>query len=178
LLNIFKNDVFKKDLDWWIGFTSYRQLDKTPIIFKNKPVFENMLYGCGGFAGWGFYMSRTNCANLSELCHPHILSFIYHVFSHFGIRLPERFYSEKQILFANYWAMRKDYFVDFMSWSWPIMQFAMTQNQHPYAQAESSIKSVNRKRWIGYFMERLFIIWYMSRGLNPANFGPICGVLV
>jgi hypothetical protein len=177
-LNIFRNDVSKVDNDWWIGFTSYRQLDKTPIIFKNKQKFEELLHVVArGFGGWGFYVSQSNASNVSELCHPKINNFISHILSRFNIQIPQRFYTERHILFANYWAMHKELFVDFMNWSWPIIQYAMTQSDHEYVHTKSPIPTIDQRKWLGYFMERLFLIWYMQKNLHPANFGPLCGIL-
>lgn len=177
-LSIYKNDVWKKDNDSWIGFTSYRQLDKSPVIFKNKAKFSEILnIVCGGFAGWGYYYSRSNASTLSELCHPNINKFITDVLSHFGIKIPERFYTDKHLLFASYWAMNKSIFIDFMSWSWPIMQHAMTLTSHEFAHTKSPVPSVDQRKWLGYFMERIFLIWYMIRDYRPSNIGPVCGLL-
>jgi len=177
-LHIYKNDVFKKDSDWWVGFTSYRQLDKTPIIFKNKAKFEELLNLAGGFCGWGYYLTRSNASTQAEICHPGINNFIKDVLSKFNIEIPKRFYEDKYLLFANYWAMRKEFFLDFMSWSWPIVSYASTLIDHPYVKTNSPVSTVDTRKWLGYFMERLFIIWYMIRNYNPSNFGPICGVIL
>jgi len=177
-LHIYKNDVWKYDSDDWIGFTSYRQLDKTPIIFKNKELFTNLLnFTSNGICGWGYYRTNSNASIQAELCHPGINKFIKDILSEFNLEIPKRFYQDKYLLFANYWAMKKEYFLDFMSWSWPIIQYAITQSSHPYASMKSPISNVNTKKWLGYFMERLFLIWYMTRNYVPANIGPICGNL-
>jgi hypothetical protein len=97
--------------------------------------------------------------------------------SNFGLEIPKRFYTDRYLLFANYWAMSKEHFLDFMNWSWPIVEYAMTQEHHEYASEPSPIPSVDTRKWLGYFMERLFLIWYMERNYYPANFGPICGAL-
>jgi len=178
LLHIYKNDVWKYDSDDWIGFTSYRQLEKTPIIFKNKELFKNLLnFTSDGISGWGYYKTISNASVQAEICHPGINKFIQDIFSHFNMQIPKRFYEDKYLLFANYWAMRKEYFVDFMSWSWPIIQYAITQKSHPYVYTASPISNVDTKKWLGYFMERLFLIWYMDRKYIPTNIGPICGHL-
>jgi hypothetical protein len=178
-LNIYRNDVFKKDSDQWIGFTSYRQLDKTPIIFKNKNKFEELLFTiCNGFAGWGYYHTFSNASHQAEVCHPGINNFINYVFKQLNIKIPERFYKDTFLLFANYWVMTKHMFIDFMEFSWPIIQFASQQKNHPYVSEKSPIETVDTRKWLGYFMERLFLIWYMSRNYYPANIGPVCGKLI
>jgi hypothetical protein len=178
-LHIYKNNVYTYDTDWWIGFTSHRQLDKVPIMFSNKAKFEELLIKVAkGFCGWGYYRTNSNLSNQSEICHPGINSFIKDVFAYFSIDIPERFYTDKFILFANYWAMTKELFDDFMVFSWPIIKYAMTLTDHPYTKTSSPIPTVSTDKWLGYFMERVFILWYMRRNIIPANFGPICGELV
>lgn len=90
--------------------------------------------------------------------------------------MPDRFFKDRLILFANYWVMEKPLFVDFMAWSWPLVLKAISKKTHSYAHFESRISTVTNSKWLGYFVERLFIIWYMKNGLNPANFGPVCGM--
>lgn len=175
-LNIYRNDVFKFDDDDWIGFTSYRQTLKTPIMFSNKKLFRDLLMSVGnGFCGWGYYRTHSNASQQSEICHPNINSFIKETLDHFNIKLPDRFYKDQYILFANYWAMRKEMFLDFMLWSMPIMEYALTKTDHPYTRSKSWVPTVSEHKWVGYYQERLFIIWYMLRNFIPTNFGPICG---
>lgn len=177
-LHIYKNDVWKFDSDDWIGFTSYRQLDKTPVMFKNKDLFRHLLNStCDGFCGWGYYKTVSNAATQAEICHPGINQFIKDIFANFNLQIPRRFYEDKYLLFANYWAMRKEFFLDFMAWSWPIVEYAMTQKSHPYVSTPSPVGNVDTRKWLGYFMERLFLIWYMGRNYIPTNIGPICGNL-
>lgn len=175
-LNIYRNNVFTLDEDSWIGFTSYRQLDKSPIIFNDKKLFEHLLMSTvDKFCGWGFYKVRHNASIQAEICHPNINSFIEQTLNYFSIKIPDRFYTDKYILFANYWAMKKDMFIDFMSWSEPIIKHSLTRLDHPYTKSKSPIITVSQDKWLGYYQERLFIIWYMMRNYNPNNFGPICG---
>lgn len=178
-LYFYRNGVNCLDSDWWIGFTSYRQLDKAPVIFSNKPLFENILGKvAGGIGGWGYYKTNSSAKGQADYCHPGLYSFIVDVFRDLNLKIPERFYTDKYLLFANYWAMHKDLFIDFMDWSWPIMQYAMTKGDHPYTKTKSPIPTVSTEKWIGYFMERLFLIWYMQKNLYPSSLGPICSNLV
>lgn len=177
-LNIWRNDVYKLDADWWIGFTSYRQLDKSPVIFDSKETFERCLKIAQGFCGWGFYEMSKNTSFQAEHCHPNINKFIEDVFSSLNIKIPNRFYTDKVALFANYWAMDKHKFIDYVTWSWPIIQKAFSMKDHIYAKTDSIMSTTSKDKWIGYFMERLFILWYMSRNYYPTNFGPICGQLI
>jgi len=176
-LNIYKNGVDTLDKDFWIGFTSYRQFDKSPVVFHSRKVFETCLMMSNGFGGWGFYRVTTSPSEQAELCHPNINKFIVDVLAQFRISVPPRFYQDKVALFCNYWAMDKRKFKDYIEWSWPIIQKAMTMRDHVYANTGTVLKTTSKDKWIGYFMERLFIIWYMLRDYYPANFGPICGIL-
>jgi len=176
--HIWKNNVYTYDSDWWMGFTSYRQLDKTPVVFECKEMFERLLKMNAGFCGWGFYAVSRDLSSQAEHCHPNINKFIKDIFSQVGIEVPKRFYTDKVGIFANYWAMDKGKFVDYMSWSWPIVQRAFLMKDHIYAKTNSQVQGVSKDKWIGYFMERLFIIWYMIRNYSPGNFGPLCGYLI
>ena len=178
-LHFYKNGINCKDDDWWIGFTSYRQLDKSPIIFHNKPLFEGILNKvANNFGGWGYYRTVSSAKGQADHCHPGLYSFMVDVFRDLKIDIPDRFYTDKHLLFANYWAMHKGLFMKYMDWSWPIIKHAMTLNDHPYTKTKSPIPSVSPDKWLGYFMERVFLVWYMRENLFPANLGPICSIVV
>jgi hypothetical protein len=71
------------DPDPWIGFTSYRQLDKFPTVFQDRRPLEAALADAD-VAGWGFYQffeaptgRPITLAEQRERCHPGITSFLW-----------------------------------------------------------------------------------------------------
>jgi hypothetical protein len=53
-----------------------------------------------------------------------------------------------------------------MDWSWPIVRYALELN-HPYKTYDRSWNPHDDKRKaVGYFMERLFIIWTMLHSMQ------------
>jgi hypothetical protein len=74
--------------------------------------------------------------------------------------------------YANYWILRKYRFAQFMEWSWPIVQAALIA-EHPYKEAPDRGRWDDRRKRVGYFAERLFIIWSMREALKIAWLGPV-----
>ena len=52
LLHLWRNPEL--DPDPWIGFSSYRQLDKFPTVFQSHQQIDRLLEGCD-IVGWGGY---------------------------------------------------------------------------------------------------------------------------
>lgn len=169
MLHLWRNRPF--DLHRWIGFTSYRQLDKTPVVFQThaevgRLVREHRLIG------WGFHdvspFTRdglTGAAAQLELAHPGGFNYLATALKENGLNLPERFSTDAWVLYANYWAMEKKFFRDFMDFSWPVAQWCLRrQGDFDFVQTH--------ERSIGFIVERLFIVWYMTRGHDPHRLGP------
>lgn len=174
-LHIWRNLPF--DNDNWVGFTSYRQTDKTEFMFESKQRIEDAL-AHHDLVAWhvmSVVRSRTpdlrGAAAQAEMYHPMVHEFTTSMLDHFGIKIPKAYYFGLEAPFANYWAMNKTLFVSFMEWSWPIVEYAL-QVDHPYKRHDKSTNPADDKRKrVGYFMERLFIIWTMLRSLRIARFG-------
>ena len=102
-----RNDYLNPDD--WIGFTSYRQLDKFKHVFETKDQVTELLKE-NKVVGWGQYQLHGKDGR--------------------DIPLSE--------------------------------QAEFYKNQPEYG-------TVSNDKAIGYFMERLFILWYLSRNLSPYN---------
>ncbi len=96
------------DGDDWIGFTSYRQLDKFPTILTDKAEIEADLK-THDILGWGFYeliegstQKPMSIADFSEGCHPGITAYLKLVLSRFNREIPARYFTDTEGLFANY----------------------------------------------------------------------------
>ncbi len=176
MLNHWRNPAL--DSDTWIGFTSYRQLTKSPTIFRSKSEVESLLQR-GDYVCWHmWHMANvrigwiTGAAAQAEIAHPGIHQFTKDMLAHFRTALPADYMTATEIPLANYWAMRRERFEDFMAWSWPIVAHSLTSN-HRYLTTASSVNAMdNKHRAVGYFMERLFVIWTLIRKLQPVVVGP------
>lgn len=169
------------DSDGWIGFTSYRQLAKTATGFRSKRDVESLLVH-GDYVTWYmWWLGDTKVERLrgtaaqAEANHPGIHQFTRDVFSHFELDIPASYSEPSFAPFANYWVMSRERFTQFMTWSWPIVRHALTL-KHPYLSTPSPLGvRDNKRRAIGYFMERVFVLWTHFERLRPVVVGPIFG---
>ena len=68
--------------------------------------------------------------------------------------------------------MSKELFNRYMHWSWPIVKHALTA-KHRYLSDKTELGPRDSKtRAIGYFMERLFILWSQIERLRLVAVGP------
>lgn len=167
------------DGDAWIGFTSYRQLDKSPVVFGSKDEVEERLDAVDLVAWYVWDVSRVRlgwlrgAAAQAELSSPRLHVFTNDVLRAFNITIPAAYFDGTDIVFANYWAMSREKFTDFMTWSWPIIQHAM-HIDHPYKTHAHALNALDHKgKCVGYFMERLFVVWTKLRRLKTAVVGPV-----
>ena len=175
------------DGDNWIGFTSYRQSAKTPFVFRSKQQVRRALW-LHDAAGWGFRkVSRLRAepwcgaAAQSEKAHPGIMKFLEILAGEFDFELPQRFFTDRYILYANYWVMRKTLFTRYMEWSWPKIRWCLEHRndydylRNPLSEQADSFECPGfsgKRRNIGCVMERLFIVWYMDQNLKIRVLGP------
>jgi hypothetical protein len=170
------------DTDSWIGFTSYRQLTKTAIGFRRKRDIE-LLLARGDYVTWYMWWlgdakveQLRGTAAQAEANHPGIHRFTQDVLSHFGMDIPASYSRSPFAPFANYWVMSRERFTQFMQWSWPIVKHAMTLD-HSYLSMPSPLGARdNKRRAVGYFMERMFVLWTHFETLRPVVVGPIIGL--
>lgn len=163
----------------WIGFTSYRQLEKTPVGFQHAADVESLLNG-NDILSWYVwdlgavtYRGLTGLAAHSDALHPGLHGFILEMLGENGVAVPEGYYTQRFVPYANYWALHKPLFSKFMAWSWPIVQSALGR-KHPYLDLPSPRgERDNKARAVGYFMERLFILWTQRESLRGAAVGPV-----
>ncbi len=169
MLHLWRNP---RDTDSWIGFTSYRQLDKFPSRFVQDDLGKILqLLHSHDILGWGFYRLRNattgqpgSVAEISETCHPGITSFLIQLLDRFEIELPAAYFTEDVGLFANYWIASKGTFGRFMEWSYPLVAWCIEHRQ-----TDDFLGRTPKS--IGYTAERLFIVWYLLTGRDPANLG-------
>lgn len=162
------------DDDDWIGFTSYRQLDKVSFRFNTKTEIEAMLQKAD-FLAWGWfhvapirYGPYRGAAAQSEIAHPTLMPFTEDVLRASGETVPTEFQTAPAVPYANYWVLPKTLFARYMEWSWPIVRRALA-NDHSYKTFDRSWNIRDEKsKAVGYFVERLFIIWCMKSQLRGA----------
>ena len=165
------------DNDFWFGITSHRQADKTNVFFDNDTQLVSI---CDqrNIATWGLCKMKDrqgkdiSLAKQAEACHPGITQFIADIYAHFGDFIPEDWNHICQGIFANYWAMHKDDFYNFMAYSWPRVEYAISLlPSHSYTNTKISRGRVTSQKALGYFVERLFILWYLKTGKEIVNIG-------
>ncbi len=187
------------DSDSWIGTTSYRQLDKFPHIFQSKDEIRGLLkeheiVGWGEYDCFAVTRKPSpkmvedhglNVENLPEdgafaipislkshanLCNPVLGDYIEFMFKKFGHTVPDDWDKTTRGFYANYWVMNKDLFNDFMSFSWPMVKWSLENIEVThYYNIQPVYGTVSNNKATGYFMERLFMLWYLSKGMTPYN---------
>ena len=169
----------KGNPDGWFGTTSYNQLSKFDTVFKDKKEVEDL---CSEHqvVGWGKYMllnSQGHSISLetqAHICHPGLPEFIEKVFKQFGYKVPSAWYTSTIGYFANYWVMTNELFYKFMEFSWPMVEWSLNNVKNTeYYNTQHNYGTVSNAKATGYFMERLFILWYMIEGLNPFGVGKL-----
>jgi hypothetical protein len=166
-----------EDGDEWIGFTSYRQLDKSAVVFQSKQEVVDQLQGVDMLAWHGCSVGNVRSRRLrgtaaqSELGHG-LHQFTLDMLRPFGIKLPSAYQTDPIAPYASYWVLRKARFAQFMQWSWPIVQAALAR-RHRYKEVPSRGYWDDQRKRVGYFAERLFIIWSMQEGLKIKWLGAI-----
>jgi hypothetical protein len=165
------------DTDDWIGFTSYRQLDKSNVVFESKADVENQLRDVDMLAWHGCAVGSVRSRRLrgtaaqSELGHG-LHKFTLDMLRPFGIKLPKAYQTAAIAPYASYWILRKAQFARFMEFSWPIVQVALAA-RHPYKEVPSRGYWDDQRKRVGYFAERLFIIWSLREALEVKWLGDI-----
>lgn len=164
------------DEDGWIGFTSYRQLDKSDVVFQSKSEVVQRLrrYDLLAWHVWSVRHLRirglTAAAAQSEWAHPGLHAFTVDILAEHDFTVPEGYFSIDRVPYASYWALRTNHFHEFMEWSWPLVRHALDVD-HPYKR--TSHPSADQRKAVGYFAERLFIIWMIRAALRPRWLGKI-----
>jgi hypothetical protein len=177
MLHVWRHLPF--DAHDWVGFTSYRQLDKSGLVFESADQVEALLAGYD-YLAWNIWAVGhvrkgvlTGAAAQAEISHPMLHAFTLDVLRDCGGTLPAAYLLAPEVPFANYWVMPKDRFAAFMAWSWPLLQHALATD-HPYKRFGGSWNALDDKRKaVGYFMERLFIIWTQYEGLRGRGLGTV-----
>lgn len=186
MLHLWRNPP--RDGDDWIGFTSYRQLKKTPLIFRSRGQVARMLWG-RKLAGWGAhkvgpcrFAGFQGAAAQAERAHPGIMALLARVADLFHFEISDRFSTDRHVLYCNYWVMKKTQFMRYMEWSWPKVKWCLAHQQNdPFLSqrvpGDAEVAAQNGSdvtgKAVGYTMERLFILWYMQNNLKPAMLGPV-----
>ena len=159
----------------WIGSTSHRQLDKFKFKFKSISEVERLI-DANGIVAWGEYQPRNKLGmpmtlrTQTKVCHPGLNEFMDLVFSKFDLKVPEQWATKTSGFFANYWAMSWPKFDEFMKFSWPMIDWALKNVKNTdYYKTQTSYGSVGNEKCVGYFTERIFILWYLSKGYEPFN---------
>jgi hypothetical protein len=169
------------DTDFWIGTTSIRQLNKFAHVFKTKQEVRDLV-NRHSVVAWGEYAMVTphpedqsindpiTLAQSTEICHPGLNRFMSQALGEFDYSIPAEWFRSTSGFFANYWVMNKEQFEDFMSFSWPIVEWSLENVKGtPFYKNHHEGVTLTQNKAVAYFAERLFLIWYMLRGITPYN---------
>jgi len=157
----------------WIGFTSYRQLDKSKVIFKEEYEITEKLKD-SDIISWQYCFFDIDLASSSEEIHQGIMNFIV---NELGIKISKSFYECGDGAFAEYYAMKKNLFNDFMVWLEPVLQYGLFLVDGIYRR-EAQIGGLSNhylltaSNALGFALERLFIVWYMEHNLKIHSIEP------
>jgi hypothetical protein len=153
----------------FFGTTSYRQLDKSKIIFNTLPTPEkNCVISWGvseffDFAGYPLPMALQ-----AEAAHPGINSYLRSSMQELGHEIPKAWYLNNVCILGNYWILTKNNFINFMDFSWPLVEKALLDfknKSHHYFTNKMNFGCDSSKA-VGYYMERLFILWCIKNNLE------------
>lgn len=164
-----------KDLRW-IGFTSFRQLDKVGYVFTDTTELEYI--NSSKVIAWLEYEFVTlkghplTLAKQAEECHPGINKALEDCFASFGESVPSQWYTNTSGFFANYWVMEWEMFIKYMTYLIPKVEWALENIPNTeWYNSQPEYATVSKGKCVGYFLERLFILWYLSEGVKPRNPG-------
>jgi tetratricopeptide (TPR) repeat protein len=168
MLHLWRNPA--PDGDPWVGFTSYAQLKKSPVILTDRAALEADLAQYD-VVGWGFcdcvdtLSGRpVSVAAQAEACHPGITAALCRLLGEAGEAVPLAYLAGTSGLYCNYWAMPWANFEEFMAWSWPLVRRCL-ERRDAYTRSHA--------RSLGFLIERLFICWYGLRDKRLLNLGPV-----
>lgn len=142
----------------WIGFTSYRQTDKTGFqLLPEDGRTVNALLEEFDVLGWGFLEHEMSVIKHAEYCHPGFTRCFNRVLASGGCSIPASMESDRVALFCNYWILDKGRFDQYMTWSWPLVHWMLFNlDNDDYLRSSGS----DHFGPLGSIMERLFIAWY------------------
>ena len=161
------------DGDSWIGFSSYRQLDKFTTVFQSRREVEELLSGCDivGWGGYRFHDAGTkkgvSLAEQGERCHPGLTSCLWQLLLRRNEPMPANYLIGNVGLFCSYWVMSRANFEEYMRWSAPLAIWLLEQPD-PYLATD--------RRSVSFVVERLFICWYGLREKRVKYVGAVVEV--
>ncbi len=142
------------DNDDWIGFTSYRQLDKTWTIFHDANVIKTLLDKFDFITWLNLWHGGMSVMGYAEQEHPGINGYLQRSLWAVKTHMPHKIFTIERGCYASYWAMKKSTFHDFMKWLYPHILYGV-------AKLKSDSYLMSNEKALGYALERMFIIWYL-----------------
>jgi hypothetical protein len=145
----------------WVGFTSWRQLDKSTRQFESLQQIAELLGDRDGI-GWHYVDFGTSLANQAEDYHHGIMDFLSKITRlRTGVDLTDALRKTNAGFFASYWVLRWPRFVEFAEWLASYCELASGMPDDSYLRSDPKA--------FAYAAERLFIIWYAVQGLQIGN---------
>lgn len=162
------------------GTTSYRQLDKSPYIHSdgNKLGDHKILtWGLSRLLtinGWPLPVSLQQ-----EAAHPGLTSYLKESLNEVhNIDIPMGWFTQNEVIFGNYWLMQKSSFLEFMDFSWPLVSKALKDfknKSHRFFTNDMRF-GCDKRRSVGFFAEKIFILWYFLADAKVVSYIPAKGL--
>ena len=159
MLHLWRNPP--DDGDDWIGFTSYRQLDKVPTIFMPGEIEAALRRGDA--VTWGRMQFNVSMATQCDWFHPRLMPFMIQMFRAVGLKIPQTYFTSCEGIFASYWAVRKTDFQQHMEWFYPAIDYCL-KNLATDLYLRSSPRAAS------YALERMFMAWCWLNGKRVINY--------
>ncbi len=159
MLHLWRNPP--DDGDDWIGFTSYRQLDKVPTIFMPGEIEAALQRGDA--VTWARMQFNVSMATQCDWSHPGLMPFMIQMFRATGLKIPQTYFTSCEGIFNSYWAVRKTDFQQHMEWFYPAIDYCL-KNLATDLYLRSSPRAAS------YALERLFMAWCWLNGKRVINY--------
>jgi hypothetical protein len=158
MLHLWRNPP--DDADDWIGFTSYRQLEKSPKIFSPGEIEDQLQHY--DVVTWYWWRFTESLAAQAERFHRGLMPFLERMFATLNLGDGGFYRSHSAAIFASYWAMRKSDFARYMEWLYPAIDYCLRHlHSDPYLRCHP--------RHSAYALERLITLWCAQNGKRVSD---------
>lgn len=148
----------------WIGFTSWKQQEKTPLVLRDKKLIKNLThkFDAVGLMKYNFGPKCPICLQ-AEQSHPGMVGFLLRACDAVGDPFPRNFMNAHEGFYSNYWLMSKENFMAYMEWLWRYIEFGLSR-----LDKDAYLKSLPRA--LAYALERLFIVWCLDQNKRVVDY--------
>jgi hypothetical protein len=156
------------DADPWIGFTSYRQRQKSQVVFHDAACIVEALQRRQVLAF--YWRDVQNLAGQAERCMPGFDAAVQKMLGAFKEAIPLQWHQHRFGAFADFWIMAKPEFHAFMAWAVPRLRWLLNDPAHKAWLALDK----GHMNHFGQLAERMVILWYYlaKKQVQPVTRSP------